>query len=145
MDISKCVRGSLRLRDNKSLSYIFLIVFRGSKSSTVTVSLFSVGGPSGELLPNNPQKCTGENITFTCKANGHSSSRLKFKLNDNGSLPDNATVIIDDSTRSMTLTDLTMGEHHLNILCCMNDCNKSSDIVGSTQLLRMYGKLMNGC
>ena len=100
----------------------------------------SVGVSKGNLWPNNPKVCTSDNITLTCTLNNasYNSADLRFSINDSP-VPENRTVIVDATSRALTLTNITMDDYNANILCCSASCKQPDNIVEG-QLLEVYGE-----
>ena len=102
-----------------------------------------VEGPEGDMVPNDPQSCVSKNITFICRLDNiftYTSSDLVFKVaTKNVNRTEDITSVVNDSSKSLTLNDLTLLDHHANIMCCVGNCDVVNNFV-KTQLLRVYGE-----
>lgn len=96
-------------------------------------------GTKGTLLPVDPAACTTGNVSFSCTVNdsSYTSADIRFKLRGDDLISDSKTEILDGSTKTVTLTDLTIKDHYTNVICCVNNCTQPRDII-DVQILQVY-------
>ena len=98
-----------------------------------------VGSQEEALLPNDPARCVSENITFVCTNEMAGSSIVFLVSSKNDTRVNETSVIVNATSKSLTLSNLTMLDHHASVYCCLDSCDEIGNIIG-TQALRVYGK-----